>query len=214
MCVDIPPARVSGRGEKIQQDSVMIAKVAKAFIGFQISMGLIKEEDSDVYQYGYIIMAEIALNIVISICLGIWLGEVRGIFFFLCIFLPLRSYCGGYHAKKAWKCMLLSNAVAIGVVRVAKWGAFSLAPLWVKHFIAVMCSISIIFLSPVDNENRKLDANEKKVYKRCTVKVLSIEMVLGAVMLFAGNIGFYHIILLTHAALAVSLLYASLKGIQ
>lgn len=68
----------------------MIAKVAKAFIGFQISMGLIKEEDSDVYQYGYIIMAEIALNIVISICLGIWLGEVRGIFF---------SFASSFHSE-------------------------------------------------------------------------------------------------------------------
>ncbi len=33
-------------------------------------------------------------------------------------------------------------------------------------------------------------------------------------MLPAGNIGFYHIVLLAHAALAVSLVYASLKGIQ
>ena len=92
----------------------MIARLARVFVEFQVSIGLIKEEDANIYQYGYTVMVEMALSIVISICLGVWLGQVRDILFFLCMFLPLRSYCGGYHADKAWKCMLLSNAAAIG----------------------------------------------------------------------------------------------------
>ena len=92
----------------------MIARLARVFVEFQVSIGLIKEEDANIYQYGYTVMVEMVLSIVISICLGVWLGQVRDILFFLCMFLPLRSYCGGYHADKAWKCMLLSNAAAIG----------------------------------------------------------------------------------------------------
>ncbi len=86
----------------------MVARLSKALVRFQISIGLIKEEDANIYQYGYAVMAEMASNIVISICFGIWLGQLKGVLFFLCMFLPLRSYCGGYHADKAWKCMLQS----------------------------------------------------------------------------------------------------------
>ncbi|MCI9006330.1 MAG: hypothetical protein HFH39_14145 [Lachnospiraceae bacterium] len=38
------------------------------------------------------------------------------------------EYCGGYHANKAWRCVLLSNAVAIGVVEAAKWGGAGSCP--------------------------------------------------------------------------------------
>ena len=115
----------------------MIARLAGKFVSFQISAGIIKEGDYNIYQYGYTMLVEIALNLVVSVCLGIWLRQIKSIIFFFFIFLPLRSYCGGYHANKAWKCVLLSNAVAFGVVEAAKSGALDPVPQWVKYLGAV-----------------------------------------------------------------------------
>ena len=55
-------------------------------------------------------------------------------------------------------------AVAVGVVGMAKWDALYLAPLWAKSLAAAACSVIMIFLAPVNNENRRLNAHEKKAY--------------------------------------------------
>ena len=97
---------------------------------------------------------------------------------------------------------------------MANWGALYLAPQWIKNLVAVACSIIIICLSPVDNENRKLSVCEKEVYRNYAIVILVIEIVLGAVMLFGGNINLYHIVLISHVVQAVSLICASINIIQ
>ena len=189
----------------------MIARLAGKFVSFQISAGIIKEGDYNIYQYGYTMLVEIALNLVVSVCLGICLRQIKSIIFFFFIFLPLRSYCGGYHANKAWKCVLLSNAVAFGVVEAAKSGALEPVPQWVKYLGAVSCSIIILCFSPADNENRKLGERERKVYRTYATVVLVFEILLEHVLLFTGNIDFYYIVLLSHAVQAIFLICASVK---
>lgn len=40
---------------------------------------------------------------------------------FSCIFIPLRMYCGGWHASKSWACSVLSNIIIVFVMIIDKY---------------------------------------------------------------------------------------------
>ena len=85
-----------------------------------MSLGTIQESDRNVYEYGYQLMIEAFINVVISLLLGAVLGCFKEVVFFLIVFMPLRSFCGGYHAAKTWQCTVLSNLVVLLVIVVSK----------------------------------------------------------------------------------------------
>lgn len=71
----------------------MIEKLVTSFVGYQAKVGTMREEDVDVYQYGYTLMIELFLNIIFSFVLGILLGEVKEVFFCVCLF-HLEAFVG------------------------------------------------------------------------------------------------------------------------
>ena len=76
----------------------------------------------------------------------------------MCAFVPLRSFCGGYHAKKAWKCIALSNISIMSAILFADFIArFNISLIW---FLAgeVILGIIIMHLSPVESCNILIDA--------------------------------------------------------
>ena len=67
----------------------MIEKLVTRFVDFQAGIGTIKEDDVNVYQYGYTLMVEVILNMALSLMLGVLLGQIKKVIFFLCMFIPL-----------------------------------------------------------------------------------------------------------------------------
>ena len=71
------------------------------------------DEDEKIYRYGYILLCEVILNVVIALAIGIGFSKIKEVMFFLGMYIPLRSFCGGWHADKIWKCTLISNAILL-----------------------------------------------------------------------------------------------------
>lgn len=176
----------------------MIDRWAEAFAEFQLKHGNIQQEDISVYRYGYTLMLEVIVNVGISIFLGIIFKSLKEVIFFLCMFIPLRSFSGGYHADKAWKCFILSNLAVAGVAVTSKLMILNAPLRLAENIIITIAALVIGALSPVDSQNRKLNISERKKYKHCTCIVIAAELLLEIVFYSMKMAVYYHIILMVY----------------
>lgn len=177
----------------------------EALIRKQLEAGIMKEEDISVYRYGYTLISEMLVNFVIAIMIGILMDEVMMISVFLMAFIPLRSFAGGYHADKAWKCVILSNSVIITAILVARFMCtMDLLP-WLFLMEAVLGFI-IIRTAPVQSLNKKLSGPEAACYKKI-VLILYITEVLIEILIFLSDYkNIAYVILITHIIVSISLM--------
>ena len=100
--------------EKHIYDEVnMVEKIVDCIVKSQTSSGKIKQEENSVYLYGYTLLFEKLINIVIVLLISFVTGRWIEIWVFLFAVIPLRSFVGGWHAKKFWQCTVISNAAVI-----------------------------------------------------------------------------------------------------
>lgn len=186
----------------------MIEKMATVFIEIQYQKGIIQKDDINIYRYGYILMMEVLLNICFTFLIGVLLGNICEAFFFLCIFAPLRSFCGGYHADKVWKCNILSNCVVAFVITMSKLMAHYKISQLAQIVVMILVVVLIVLLAPVETQNRKLNMTEKRVLKRSAILVLIIELLIEIVLLFKGKSVYYYIVMLAHVVQIFSIIVA------
>ena len=98
----------------------MIQKVVNKIIDKQMAEGILKEGDKAVYEYGYTLLLEIVSNIAIALVLGAIMGEVKILIGMLLLLIPLRSFCGGWHASHVCTCTILSNLSILMILVMMK----------------------------------------------------------------------------------------------
>lgn len=190
----------------------MILKVVDLILDKQIEEGMISREDTSVYRYGYILVLEVIINITIAIIIGMIFRRLVSVALFLLMLIPLRSYCGGYHASKSWICILLSNAVVMGVVFVVPSLQFvAYTPLLV---IEIICIAVILFLAPMQSDAKRVSSDEEQVYKKYIRFVLIAELLLALIFFLIKEKYYGSIIIMAHIIQAVSLLTAYLKQVR
>ena len=85
----------------------MIEKLVDKIISKQLEENTISTEDINIYRYGYILVYEVFVNIIVAAIIAGISGEWLLVTLFLVIYIPLRSFCGGWHADKFWKCTII-----------------------------------------------------------------------------------------------------------
>ena len=148
----------------------MIQKVVNKIIDKQMAEGILKEGDKAVYEYGYTLLLEIVSNIAIALVLGAIMGEVKILIGMLLLLIPLRSFCGGWHASHVCTCTILSNLSILMILVMMKQEIL----LDINEMIAleIFCLIIISIFAPLDSINKPLSVREKKRYKRITILIL------------------------------------------
>ena len=178
-------------------------------VSAQIRLGTIQESNRKVYEYGYQLMIEAFINVVISLLLGAVLGCFKEVVFFLIVFMPLRSFCGGYHAAKTWQCTVLSNLVVLLVIVVSKVSLLAgiITPVYILGDIVI--GGMIVLFAPVDNENRRLGEKERRRYKMTASVVMSVEALLCIILCVSSFRTYSDIILTSHTIQLCSLLIST-----
>lgn len=166
-----------------------------------VESGAIDEADRAVYYFGLkeglIFIGNLIITLVIS---GIARDVKSGTVFFLCFF-PVRRYAGGFHARTRTRCFWYSMLVVL----LAMESIGGVMKLGMNYQLAMiyMLSVLIFAMSPVENCNKPLDPQEKKVYKRYLLLVLLAECALAFI---AGVIGANYIISCIVVSLSVCLI--------
>lgn len=83
---------------------------------------------------------------------------------FILVFIILRKFTGGLHAKKYINCLFSSiilTTLSLSVIKLLQNNNYKI----VFIFFTVTSLFLIIILSPIESENKPLTSKEKKIYK-------------------------------------------------
>ncbi len=158
----------------------MLERLSEKFAGRLIQAGIITEEDTDVYTYGFFQSVMMILNIVTTLILGIVFQLLIPCIILNLAYIPIRTNAGGHHASSPFKCYINSTIIIAVLLSIIKWVAI---PTVISIAILTVSSAVIFILAPVETENNPLDETERQVYKKRTRIVLCIEIAVFAVLL-------------------------------
>lgn len=159
----------------------MIQKIVDVMINKQMNDKTLTAEDEKIYRYGYILLCEVILNIIIAIAIEIIFKELKIILFFLFMYIPLRSFCGGWHANKMWKCTIISNIILLLQI-FGKRFILQNMTIGMLTGLFVVCLLSILYIAPVETAAKKINVNERYVYRKRIYCINSVQMVILVIL--------------------------------
>lgn len=123
---------------------------------------IVESEKRDFYRYGaeslLLNLSIVIIALIITFITNTWMHFL----IFMLMFVPLRIYAGGYHAKTSRVCMITSTVLYIVTVGIIKF-----IPELYKSKVALIAIADIVILifikAPIINKNNILD---KKSFKR------------------------------------------------
>ncbi len=143
---------------------LMIEKLVDRFMAIMLKNNAISEEEISIYRYGYILLFEQIVNIAVAILIGIIFNKLVYVGTFLLVYIPLRSFCGGWHADKFWKCTLLSNLIILIMV-VCSEKICEMININMMLIIIFVLAIIVYVVAPIGTKSKPLSDKEKKFYK-------------------------------------------------
>ncbi|MBO4292502.1 MAG: accessory gene regulator B family protein [Lachnospiraceae bacterium] len=159
-------------------------KIAEILTRYVIKFGGVSEEMYEVYQYGFQIGLEMSSCFLVCLAIAVYLHMFLEFIVFSAIFILLRSYAGGAHLKGFASCFMCSVAVQTGTLLLH---SRIVLPMPVAAGSLLLCGFLIYVLAPVEHVNRRLDEDEKKLYKKKTLFILCGVLIFSAVCSMGGR---------------------------
>lgn len=142
---------------------------------YQIRRKYIEEREKGIYEYAYMIFGETCINLLVAIMIGYFFGELKLVGCFLCSYILLRRYSGGYHADKGYICGLVSAVLILLLCILYKMSIEIYIP-GGGYFFLIIAQLSICRLSPVDSKNKRLNESAKQKYRKISFFFLVLQM--------------------------------------
>ena len=184
----------------------MIEKMAIRISDYWVRRNVIEPEKKEVLVYGLDILLS---SFIITCCvaaISIVMGNIFYIIFYYLCFMPLRGYCGGYHAKTHWGCCLMQCVsfvctVALGNLLI-DYGLYFIIPVFACMFIAVAK------LAPVDHPDNPIEKAKKKKLKRMGIITLTAIFNAVIVLNIVGQPIYANIMMVATGVAVISMLAA------
>ncbi|MDR2025921.1 MAG: accessory gene regulator B family protein [Hungatella sp.] len=180
-------------------------------IEYLVNTEAIDRQDKDIYVYGLELLFMNILNLATAIVIGMALGQLFECFLFLALFVPLRSYAGGYHAKNSFYCYLVSCFVMVSALLLVR-----LSPKVMRYDINLLlmfCSSAVItILAPVENINKPLESDEIQIYGKLARLILAIEVFISIVCHYFSYDKLSWLVTLTLFIVAITVLSGKIQN--
>ena len=137
-------------------------KCAGAIITWLIHQQAIQERDRELYTYALYNMVLLIIPLGLTVIFGEIIGNVKQGIVMMLPFITLRKYSGGYHAKTPLRCMIISSLLLFLCIKITSGISCS----WRLLLFTVIMGVSLVLLSPVDSDKRKLDKQQKRKYRK------------------------------------------------
>ncbi len=139
----------------------MFRYIAEDIAFLLIKNKIVDIEEREVYVYGLEVLLLNISNIIIALIISLITKSMWHFVAFILIFVPLRIFVGGYHAKTSEICFIYTSLVYALTVLIIK-----LFPLLNQNIVAIIVTtillIPIIVFSPLENSNNPLGENRKR----------------------------------------------------
>ena len=153
----------------------MISKMSRGIVEFLLKEDTIDNEDKEIYEYGFNILIYNILETMLLVGLGILIGKLILTLGFIGVFLGIRSFTGGYHAK---------SRIGCGLVTVTLWfGAIGISGMlgtnhMLDNVLLVLCIVLTALVigkyAPVANEHKVVNEDKSKLSKKISLFAFSI----------------------------------------
>ena len=185
-----------------------IEKIAESLTNYIVENKVIKKEESEIYKYGFWTGIEMLIYIVTCCCIAAQMDMFQECIVFFLAFFSLRSFVGGIHMSNYTKCFVCSCIVFILILLAVD--NLQLTDIWAMS-ISIFELLLIFFMNPVENINRPVDKNEKKVFAHRKKQILAI--ILGTVifLFMKGYNSYLNTITYTLGIIIISMLLGKIK---
>ncbi|MCL2874520.1 MAG: accessory gene regulator B family protein [Defluviitaleaceae bacterium] len=161
----------------------MFARAANQIAENMVKHGGADVDDKDIHIFGAQQGLVMLLNIITFAVIGLIVGVFWQVVIFACAYISLRIYTGGYHAPTPLKCYISATVMVLAVAMLMRFVDVSG---YITIIVLFICGLLISRVSPVDNENKSLDENEKGVYKRKAVIIGFAQISIAFICLHFG----------------------------
>ena len=160
---------------KLKKDNMKI--LTKKSLDYQIRNKYIKEQERELYEYAYTILFEEFINIVVAFAIALFFGQLNVVICFLCSYIPLRRFSGGYHADNGITCGIVSTLLIVVLCILNDLNIIESIESSVYIFL-IICQICIFILSPIDSVNKPLSYDQKQKYHKNSVIILLFQILI------------------------------------
>ena len=170
--------------------------------------GVISPDEVDIVEYGLENLGSSLLGMLVTLLIGFCFDFLFGSFLLWLLIFPLRKNAGGFHAETKGKCLFFSSAMLlVSIVCFVQVGCSEIGYILITTFF----SLVIFFMAPVENNYKRLDQTEYKVYRKRTRLILVFEGLLFIVALVIKWNKLTAVITIVYFIVGVSLLAGRVK---
>jgi len=185
-----------------------MSSFTERFAEFLVQNKVISLEEKELFMFGLQQGLIMILNVISSIVVGYIFGMVWQTIVFMIMYIPLRSYVGGYHARTQLRCYLFS----IVLISLVLWG-IKLIP-WTSFIcmvVSMVIGIIIFLFAPRADENKLLDEIETVVFKKRARVIYCAQEIILLIFLFLGWTELASCLVMTFVAMGFMLFLDILK---
>lgn len=158
----------------------MVESCANKITSYLIKKETIEADDYELYQYAFETIVALIIQLSIILIIGFTLNRFTETLLFLVFYCPIRQFSGGFHAENYRRCLLAFMILYLINTNVLEKIIEQQSNL-LMIVITFISFIGIYFLAPQEHRNVPLTAEEKKRYKRITLKFSGLLVLLSAI---------------------------------
>lgn len=155
-------------------------KRTNTVINWLMQYNVINETEKGLYQYGLYSLLLLLSPFILASGMGFCVGSMKHGIMVILPFVVIRKFSGGYHAKHLRYCILGSCILLFLSIMLSIHLKYD----WKLGILTGIASVSLIVSSPLDNENRRLDIDEKRRYKKITAFCVMLFVLLNIFLFF------------------------------
>lgn len=190
----------------------MFERTVQKLVDGQIESGALKEEDRNIYKYGYQVMIEFFINVIVSIAIAVLFQAYEIVIVFTIAYLLIRGYAGGYHARTSLGCFCLSACMLISVIIVVQFLDAVNLSWWLLSVPEAVITPFIFRYAPVPVESRPVSDNERIHFRKRMRQIYCIELTTALIMFYFGMTTCAMSILAVHTVLFVIIMIQIVKN--
>ncbi|MEY8352351.1 accessory gene regulator B family protein [Lachnospiraceae bacterium 54-53] len=187
----------------------MTRRISAYIVAWQIKKNILTNNQRAVYLYAYEVLINQIINVMAALLIAVIMRAPIPVFIFIASYIPLRSYCGGYHAETNGGCTVVSALLIVLVCLIEKTitgnFVFVLVP------ISLAISGGLIFrFAPVSAISKPLDEEETVRFRKRSRQIWQAEAVVEVLFCFIWT-RVSVVIALSHIFLSIMLIYGMVK---
>jgi len=156
-------------------------RISEKTTALLISQKIVQVEDKEIYEYGFDLILADLFNFSMILFVGGACGQLVPAVMYLLVFVGLRSFCGGYHAKTHLRCHIVTIGVFVFFLILLNMPQLTdrkALLLW-GDFIAL---IPVLLFSPITHANKPLSEDARKRNRLLSIGLFLL-MILCAIIL-------------------------------